>query len=225
MNTLESLSTSTLASNTQIDVLRFLLSLIGTAVLSYLLGLLFERKGRTLSNRHGFALNFVTLGLTTMMIITVVKSSLALSLGLVGALSIVRFRTAIKEPEELTYIFLTIAIGLGFGADQWLITTVAFAVIATIAWFRPRGENASSNLFLTVRAEGEKKPTLETISAALKESSAGLSLKRFDEVNGSLEASYLIRFVDHAQLVRAKNAVEKQGERIQVSFVDHEGVF
>ena len=54
--------------------------------------------------------------MTTMLIISIVKSSLALSLGLVGALSVIRFRAAIKEPEELTYLFLTIAIGLGFGA-------------------------------------------------------------------------------------------------------------
>ena len=52
-----------------------------------------------------------------MLIIFVVKSSLALSLGLVGALSIVRFRSAIKEPEELTFLFLNIALGIGFGAN------------------------------------------------------------------------------------------------------------
>ena len=53
-----------------------------------------------------------------MIIITIVKSSLALSLGLVGALSIVRFRTAIKDPEELSFLFISIAIGLGMGANQ-----------------------------------------------------------------------------------------------------------
>lgn len=62
-------------------------------------------------------------GLTVFLVITVVKSSLALSLGLVGALSIVRFRTPIKEPEELGYLFLTIAVGLGFGAG-FQITTI-----------------------------------------------------------------------------------------------------
>ena len=48
----------------------------------------------------------------------IVKNSIALSLGLVGALSIVRFRAAIKEPEELTYLFLVIATGLGTGSGQ-----------------------------------------------------------------------------------------------------------
>ena len=62
-------------------------------------------------------------GLTVFLVITVVKSSLALSLGLVGALSIVRFRTPVKEPEELGYLFLTIAVGLGFGAG-FQITTI-----------------------------------------------------------------------------------------------------
>ena len=69
------------------------------------------------------------------MVITVVKSSLALSLGLVGALSIVRFRTPIKEPEELGYLFLTIAVGLGFGAGFSLITTIITIAILSYLYF------------------------------------------------------------------------------------------
>ncbi len=71
------------------------------------------------------------IGLTVFMVIVVVKSSLALSLGLVGALSIVRFRTPIKEPEELGFLFLTIAIGLGFGAGYRSITIlITFGILA-----------------------------------------------------------------------------------------------
>jgi len=66
----------------------------------------------------------VILGVATCIVIMIVKSSLALSLGLVGALSIVRFRAAIKEPEELVYLFLIIAAGLGCGAGQLKITIV-----------------------------------------------------------------------------------------------------
>ena len=69
--------------------------------------------------------------MTITLIISIVKSSLSLSLGLVGALSIVRYRAAIKEPEELAYLFITIAIGLGLGANQQLPTIVAFAIIVT----------------------------------------------------------------------------------------------
>ena len=79
----------------------FLINLIIAGILAFLLSYTYINYGTALSNRKMFARNFVLMAMTTMFIITVVKSSLALSLGLVGALSIVRFRTAIKEPEEL----------------------------------------------------------------------------------------------------------------------------
>ena len=91
----------------------FVLDILLAALFGYLLGRLYIRCGRALSNRREFAHNFPLLVVTTMLVISIVKSSLALSLGLVGALSIVRFRSAVKEPEELIYLFLAIAIGLG----------------------------------------------------------------------------------------------------------------
>ena len=90
---------------------------------------LYTRFGSTIMNREDFANVFPMLTLITVVIIYVVKSSLTLSLGLVGALSIVRFRTAIKSAEELTYLFLCIGIGLGLGADRRLLTIVAVIVI------------------------------------------------------------------------------------------------
>jgi len=92
--------------------------------LSFLVQLFYIKYSSTLSNRKEFSKNFVILGVTTCIVIMIVKSSLALSLGLVGALSIVRFRAAIKEPEELVYLFLIIAVGLGCGANQLIITTI-----------------------------------------------------------------------------------------------------
>jgi uncharacterized membrane protein YhiD involved in acid resistance len=90
---------------------------------------------------------FPLMALTTMLIITVVKSSLALSLGLVGALSIVRFRAAIKDPEELAFIFLAISLGLGFGADQILLSSVFFAVIAVAILAQSAVRGKLGNLF------------------------------------------------------------------------------
>ncbi|HIE72395.1 MAG TPA: DUF4956 domain-containing protein, partial [Planctomycetes bacterium] len=64
---------------------------------------------QVLSNKRKLARVLMFIAATTVLIITVVASSLALSLGLVGALSIIRFRTPVKEPEELAYLFLAIA--------------------------------------------------------------------------------------------------------------------
>lgn len=114
-----------------------LLNLGVGVVLAGLLRWHFLRFASTLSNRAEFAQVFPFIVLTTVLIITVVKSSLALSLGLVGALSIVRFRTPIKEPEELAYLFMAIAMGLGLGAAQTVPTIVAaLAILAVVALFR-----------------------------------------------------------------------------------------
>ena len=102
----------------QINLDTFLLSLVCSAILSFFVQLFYINFSSTLSNRVHFSKNFVVLGVTTCIIIMIVKNSLALSLGLVGALSIVRFRAAIKEPEELVYLFLIITSGLGCGSGQ-----------------------------------------------------------------------------------------------------------
>ncbi|MEO1895580.1 MAG: DUF4956 domain-containing protein, partial [Methylococcales bacterium] len=111
--------------NDPLDLTLLLINLIIGTILALILRFHFRRFGSTLSNREEFAMVFPFILLTTILIITVVKSSLALSLGLVGALSIVRFRTPIKEPEELAYLFLSIAMGLGLGANQTIPTIVA----------------------------------------------------------------------------------------------------
>ena len=108
---------------------KLVLSLGIAALLGVILGQVYIHFGHSLSNRRLFARNFLILVVTTTLIISIVRSSLALSLGLVGALSIVRFRAAIKEPEELAFLFLAISIGLGLGAGQALVTIVALAVI------------------------------------------------------------------------------------------------
>ena len=123
-----------LNQNVQIELSNFVLSLLCAAILSFFVHLFYIRFSSTLSNRIEFSKNFVVLGVATCIVIMIVKSSLALSLGLVGALSIVRFRAAIKEPEELVYLFLIIAIGLGCGANQLIVTVVGifFALITII---------------------------------------------------------------------------------------------
>ena len=104
-------------SSARIPLVLFILNLIFTAVLTLILRQVYIRYGSALSNRKLFGRNFLMIAMTTMLIITIVKASLALSLGLVGALSIIRFRAAIKEPEQIVYLFLLIGISISVGAN------------------------------------------------------------------------------------------------------------
>jgi len=114
------------------------LNLIIAAILGWLLEFFFINYSQTINNKKVFSKNFILIATTTAFIISIVKSSLALSLGLVGALSIIRFRTAIKEPEELSYLFICIGIGLGLGAGYRVVTVISITLIFIIILLRNR---------------------------------------------------------------------------------------
>ena len=119
----------------EIDYVRTLLSFFCCIITSFCLKIIYEMKSISLSNKLQISNILPLLSLVTFLVILIVKSSLALSLGLVGALSIVRFRTPIKEPEELIYLFLAISIGLGYGAGQIIPTSMICIIIFFIIWF------------------------------------------------------------------------------------------
>ncbi|MHB9066477.1 MAG: DUF4956 domain-containing protein [Pirellulaceae bacterium] len=119
---------------------------------------LYRRCGASASDSDSITRIFPLLTLVTTAVIAVVKSSLALSLGLVGALSIVRFRAAIKEPEELVYLFLCIAIGLSLGAEQpllavVLVVTASVFILGMHITGRSRREH---NLMLTITGDSQR---------------------------------------------------------------------
>ena len=96
----------------------------------------YKKVGRALNDKDYFSDTFIPLCMITTLVITVIKFSLALSLGLVGALSIVRFRAAIKEPEELVYLFFVISIGLANGANQFVLSIIATLLIISFLLLR-----------------------------------------------------------------------------------------
>ncbi|MDZ7342973.1 MAG: DUF4956 domain-containing protein [candidate division KSB1 bacterium] len=164
--------------------------------------------------------------MTTMLVISIVKASLALSLGLVGALSIVRFRAAIKEPEELSYLFLAIAIGLGFGADQRIVTVVAFAIIVGIIWLQRSSRKAEEgqSLFLTISSHNPHKVELDQIVETLKKHCSGVSIKRFDETKELIEASFVVQVDNFTQLNQSKADLRKMNETMTITFLQNDGV-
>ena len=162
--------------------------------------------------------------MTTMFIITIVKSSLALSLGLIGALSIIRFRTAIKEPEELSYLFLTIAIGMGIGANQAIITIITLLIITAIICLKNINQNnveSGQNLYLTISSPTQDGNELNTIIKVLQKHCTNVNLKRFDENSNLLEVSFLVGFENYSQLEVSKSELQGLNDSIRVSFLDN----
>lgn len=225
MNRLQTFQQFLATQSFQIPVWGFILNLFLAAILAVILSRIYVKYGTSLSNRRMFAKNFLLIAMTTMLVITIVKSSLALSLGLVGALSIVRFRAAIKEPEELSYLFLAISIGLGFGADQRITTLVAFTIICGIIILTKHYHSTedNQNLYLTIATHNPRKIKLEQIVETLKKHCSTVGLKRFDETEEILEASFLVEFENFEQLQTAKSELQKLSDSIKITFLDNRG--
>ena len=193
--------------------------------LSLLLRWHFKYFGSTLSNRDEFSQVCPFILLTTILIITVVKSSLALSLGLVGALSIVRFRTPIKEPEELAYLFIAIAMGLGLGADQRIPTLVAgpliLIVMAVFKWSRK--ESKKKNLYLSLdwrENPGKTENFLTQFNRVIEKHVMISDLRRMDVREGGLEATYFIDVENPDNLSKLVEDLQKTFSGIGVTFID-----
>jgi len=208
-----------------IDVTQFVINILLAAMLSLIVSLFYKKFGRSVSNRTEFSNNFVLLALTTMLIITIVKSSIALSLGLVGALSIVRFRAAIKEPEELTYLFLVIGIGLGMGANQTVITILAVILILAILYLQGNLKKVKStinnqmvvNISSTVLNETE-------INEILKSQFKVIELRRFSHEEGQLYLTYVIVADNFSNLSSVKNSLLEKDQSVSFSFIENKNM-
>jgi hypothetical protein len=174
-----------LNSNINLDFSNFFLGIFLSLALAYVVKFTYIKAGRALNDKDYFSDTFIPLAIITTLVITVIKFSLALSLGLVGALSIVRFRAAIKEPEELVYLFLVISIGLANGANQFLLSIIATMTIVTFLLIRNYYQSKNKNNFqfnadaniLNINIIDNNKKNIEEITNQLKVQFKYLKLK------------------------------------------------
>jgi uncharacterized membrane protein YhiD involved in acid resistance len=207
--------------NIQVDTFGFIINLLLTICLSYIVSKVYVRHGNTLSDRRSFAKNFILLASVTMLVISIVKSSLALSLGLVGALSIVRFRAAIKEPQELSYLFLTIAIGLGFGANQRIITIVSIFIILVVIVVSNKYQEDNRIAQETLLSLNTKIKDLNKITQIVSSEARFVVLKRYEEKDEMLDVLFLVNIEGIENLQRIKEKFFTEDADASVALLDN----
>ena len=204
-----------LNENVSISTGNFVQHLLVTLVLSLLVKIVYTKFSTTISNKKEFSKNFVILGLTTCIVITIVKSSLALSLGLVGALSIVRFRAAIKEPEELAYLFLIIAIGLGAGAGQIIIITIGTVVSLTVIVFlyslnTKEKNKINENLHFTISIDKKlSKKDIDNLIKIIERQVSHLELSSLNQSNKNLIINLILILKDRNSVTTLNEIILK----------------
>jgi uncharacterized membrane protein YhiD involved in acid resistance len=212
----------------ELSVITLLINLTLGVVIAFALAWHYKRYGNTFTNRADLAQVFPLIVLVTVLIISIVKSSLALSLGLVGALSIVRFRTPIKEPEELAYLFMAIGVGLGFGADQRIPTIAASIFILGVLLIRSRflSNKENHNLYLNVEVSQpeDHSKVFQKINDVLKNHVSRADMRRLDIRDGLLQATYYVDCRNHQDLTRLVETLNTDLPGVSLSFLEQKGI-
>jgi hypothetical protein len=137
--------------------------------MSFLLGMfifyVYRRTFQGVLYQRSFNVSLIAIAMVVTMVIMIISGNLILSLGMVGALSIVRFRTPIKDPVDLVFIFWAIAIGIGNGVSYFSITIIG-SIIMTLTIFaltRRVDEETPYLLVLQIEKETNESEALEFI--------------------------------------------------------------
>lgn len=138
-----------------------------------------------------FNVSLVMLTLVTTMVMIVIGSDIALSLGMVGALSIVRFRTAIKDPRDTAYIFWCIGVGLSVGSRNYMIASVgSLFLFGVLAMFSFSGLGKEERYILIIRGIRERE---EDIMRCIFKAFKGSQLRAKNSVGNNMEIIYQIK--------------------------------
>ena len=208
MNTLKNIIMDNLTQMELVSKLSIenLLLVMGTTLLAGLL-IYFTYKyfyrGGVYSENFGLLLVFVAM--TIAFIIVTISSNLVLSLGMVGALSVVRFRTAIKDPLDVGFLFLSIAAGLTAGAGLFFIAIVGTAIVCMVfVAMNYLGKRVKTYLLIVQCDEN----AVEAVKDVLSKTKT--SIKTINSSQDRVELTYSVRISDESFVsdVRAVEGVE-----------------
>lgn len=126
------LKNSFVSSYTGDDLGQILLSLVVSIIMGAVIYLIYRQFFTGVVFSRSFAVTLVGMTILTCMVTLAISTNIVISLGMVGALSIVRYRTAIKDPMDLLYIFWAITTGITVGAGMYLLAMVAAVVMVAL---------------------------------------------------------------------------------------------
>lgn len=186
---------SFLESVTEFSVLDTLIGLAFALALGLFIFLVYKKTFTGVMYSTGFALSLIGLSMVTTLVIMAVTSNVVLSLGMVGALSIVRFRTAIKEPMEIVFLFWAIAAGIVIGAGMIPLAVAGSVIIGVVLIIFANRKHVETPYIIVINAQNDEaeKAVLDLISRSVKRfvvksksvNSSGIELTAEVKISGS----------------------------------------
>jgi len=184
----------------------------------------YKNKSNTLSSKIQISPIIPLLSNITFLVILIVKSSLALSLGLVGALSVIRFRTPVKEPEDLAFLFFSIALGIGYGALQIYSTSIIFLILILMIWFflSNKKENITNDFNIVIECDLEKNQEyFDKILELLKVNCKEANLVKIEKEMKIVILYYRVSFGNADNIKSLMSVLDKEFKEIKFSFYEN----
>ena len=210
----------------QINAFNFIESVLLAAILCTLIQFVYLKFSTSLSNKLDFSKIFIILGITTTLVITIVKSSLALSLGLVGALSIVRFRHPVKSALELIIYFDLITIGIAASVKNnhaILLISMTVIILLSLKFLQKyKLKSQGKSIYNMSFNEGIEFNQIEILSSSkIMIIEDNENLKSVVQQPGTKEYLYRLIFEDKKSLRDFKKSIEgiKTIKKIDVNYL------
>lgn len=197
------------------SILTVIVSMIFALLLGVVIAWVYRRNYRGVMFSGNFCMTLVMMTLVTTPVVLCIRNSMALSMGMVGALSIVRFRTAVKEPLDTAYMFWALTTGILLGAGQFLLTFLTVALISLIMTLLTNYQIKGINSYLLVVRAGEE------AERAVAQIIGGVRIQRLKTKTVSasgVEMTYEVRLEKPDALLNRLNAVNGVQDATLVSY-------
>lgn len=181
-----------LENNTNISIAEIAIGIIMSVLLAFFIYVVYKKTYTGVMYSKNFNVTLLLITIITTMVMMIIGSNLALSLGMVGALSIIRFRTAVKDTKDSAYIFWAIAVGIACGSGIYTIAILGSAVIAIILIFMNKGA-FDDNTYLVI-VHGTDNLDIDKVSEAVEKNCKKTNLKMKNVTSKSIDVTYEVSF-------------------------------
>ncbi|HPF86809.1 MAG TPA: DUF4956 domain-containing protein [Candidatus Limiplasma sp.] len=194
------ISTSTLSEQFKSIVPSDLFMALGLGfIVGAIIALVYKKTYRGVLYSPSFAITLIMLTLITTPVVMCIKSDIALSMGMVGALSIVRFRTAVKDPMDTAYMFWALTMGILLGAGLYLVALIVVLCIGALMFVLSFVKFNNPNSYLLVVHYDEY--CEQTIRATLNRTTRNFKLRSKSLTRAGAEMTYEVRLGDRQEIV------------------------
>lgn len=200
-----------------IDISNVLITMSVSFLLGFFIYLLYKRIFSGVLYSKSFNISLIGMTMVTSMVIIAINSNLVLSLGMVGALSIVRFRTPIKDPTDLIFLFWAAAVGIVTGAGFYSLALASSVLVGLVLFIFIKKASFETPYLLVINCDGDESET--HVVKAVQNETKRFNVKQKTVSNGNVELTLEVRVKEReSQFVNRISAIDGVKNAVLISY-------